>query len=117
MNKNATSIRNKYSKGDLAKEILKSFVLGGLVVSSFALPNLPQIFYLFGVNNSKDRYRGKRSIIQLQKKNMVKIYEKEGEDVAEITKNGKQKLLKYKFEEMKILGAEKMGRPVENYYF
>ena len=38
---------------------------------------------------------------------MVKIYEKNGEDVVEITKNGKQKLLKYKFEEMKILRPKK----------
>lgn len=107
MNKNAISIRDKCSKGDLAKEILKSFALGGLVISSFALPNLPQIFYLFGVENSRDRYRLKRSIIQLQNRKLVKIYEKDGEDVVEITKNGKQKLLKYKFEEMKILRPKK----------
>lgn len=107
MNKSAISIRDKCSKGDLAKEILKSFVLGGLVVSSFALPNLPKIFHLFGVDNSKDRYRVKRSIIQLQNRKLVKIYEKDGEDVVEITKNGKQKLLKYKFEEMKILRPKK----------
>lgn len=107
MNKNAISIRDKCSKGDLAKEILKSFALGGLVVSSFALPNLPQIFYLLGVENCRDRYRLKRSIIQLQNRKLVKIYEKDGEDVVEITKNGKQKLLKYKFEEMKILRPKK----------
>ncbi len=32
------SIRNNYSKGELAKEILRGLAIGGLIVASFALP-------------------------------------------------------------------------------
>ena len=107
MNKETRSIRNKYSRGELAKDILKGLALGGLIVSSFALPNLPQIFNLFGVDSSKDRFKVRRSINKLQKKKLVVIYEKDGMDVVEITKEGEKKILKYKLEEMKILRPKK----------
>ena len=107
MNKKTRSIRDKYSRGELAKDILKGLALGGLIVSSFALPNLPQIFHLFGVGSSKERFKVKRSISKLQKKKLVIIYEKDGMDVVEITKEGEKKISKYKLEEMKILRPKK----------
>ena len=91
----------------MAKDILKGLALGGLIVSSFALPNLPQIFHLFGVDGSKDRFKVRRSINKLQKKKLVVIYEKDGMDVVEITKEGEKKILKYKLEEIKILRPKK----------
>jgi len=98
MNKETRSIRDKYSRGELAKDILKGLALGGLIVSSFALPNLPQIFNLFGVDSSKDRFKVRRSINKLQKKKLVVIYEKDGMDIVEITKEGEKKISKYKLE-------------------
>ncbi len=95
-------IRNNYSRGELAKEILKGLAIGGLIVASFALPGLPQIFKLFGVNNSRDRYRIKRVVKNLKEKKLINLYEKDDEQIMEITERGRQRILKYKFDEMKI---------------
>jgi DNA-binding transcriptional regulator PaaX len=96
------SIRDNYSRGELAKEILKGLAIGGLIVASFALPGLPQIFSLLGINNAKDRYRVKRAIEALENNKLINIYEKDEEQVMEITEKGKRRVLKYKFDEMRI---------------
>ena len=96
------SIRDKYVKGELAKEILKGLAIGGLLVASFALPNLPQVFHLLGVKTARERYRVKRSISDLQKKKMINLYEKGDDLVMEITKEGEKRILKYRFDELKI---------------
>lgn len=96
------SIRDNYKRGELAKEILKGMAIGGLIVASFALPGLPQVFSLLGINNAKDRYRVRRAIEALKNKKLINIYEKNGEEVMEITEKGEKRILKYKFDEMKI---------------
>ncbi len=100
--KEEKSLRNNDSRRELTKEILKGLALGGLIVASFALPGLPQIFSLLGINNAKDRYRVKRAIEALENKKLINIYEKDGEQVVEITEKGGKRVLKYKFDEIKI---------------
>lgn len=108
-NKKATkiSIRDKYAKGELAKDILKGLAVGGLIVASFALPNLPQIFHLFGIKSSKDKFKLNRALHKLQKKKLVDIYEKGENMVVEITEKGNKKILKYKFDELKLTRPKK----------
>jgi len=101
------SIKNCYSRGELAQEILRGLALGGLIVASFALPGLPQIFSFLGINKAKDRYRVKRAITSLENKKLIDIYEKDGEQVAEITEKGEKRALRYKFEEMRIQRPKK----------
>jgi DNA-binding transcriptional regulator PaaX len=101
------SIRDNYSHGELTKEILKGMVMGGLIIASFALPNLPQIFSLFGVKTSRERYRLKRAIQNLEKQNFVDIYIKNGEEVMKITEKGKKRILKYQLEDMQIIRPKK----------
>ncbi len=101
------SIKDNYSRGEFAKEILKGLAIGGLIAASFVLPGLPQIFKLFGINNSRDRFRMKRAIQTLEKKKLINIYEKDGEEIMEITEGGNKRVLKYKFEEMKIIKPKK----------
>ena len=60
--KEEKSLRKNNSRRELTKEILKGLAMGGLIVASFVLPGLPQIFSLLGINNAKDRYRAKRAI-------------------------------------------------------
>ena len=105
--KEEKSIRNRDSRRELTKEILKGLAIGGLIVASFALPGLPQIFRLFGVDNAKDRYRIKRTIQALKEQKLINIYEKDGENIMEITEKGEKRVLKYKFEEMKIARPKK----------
>jgi len=105
--KEVRSIRESYSKGELAKEILKGLAVGGLIVASFALPNLPQVFSFFGIKSAKDRYRLKRTIQLLEKQKLIEIYEKGDEQVMEITEKGKKRILKYKFDELTITRPKK----------
>lgn len=106
-NKQKISIRDKNKKGEITKEILKGLATGGLIVASFALPNLPQIFSLLGIKNAKDRYRIKRTIESLKKKKLIEVYEKGNQEVMEITESGKKRVLFYKFEEMSLTRPKK----------
>lgn len=101
------SLRDNYSKNELTKEVLKGLAVGGVILSSFALPNLPQVLRLFGATNSRERYRIKRTILNLKKQKMVNIYERGGEDVMEVTEAGKKRILKYKLNEMGIKRPKK----------
>ena len=67
MNREIKSLRDNYSKGELAKEILKGLAAGGVIAASFALPNLPQVLTLFGATTSRERYRINRTIYNLKK--------------------------------------------------
>lgn len=93
------TLRSNYSKGELAKDILKDLAVGGILVSSLALPNLPQVLKFLGVVGAKDRYRVRRTIYNLKNKRLVNFYEN---GIIEITEKGKKKILQYDIEEMKI---------------
>lgn len=101
------SLRDNYYKGELAKEILKGLALGGLIVASFALPNLPQVFSFFGVKNAKDRYRIKRTVQYLENQKLIDFYERGDDQIMEITEKGEKRILKYKFDEMRIIRPKK----------
>ncbi len=101
------SIRDNYCRGELKKEILKGLILGGFIVASFALPNLPQILTLFDTKNSRERFKIKRVLKNLQNQKFIDIYEKDNEQIVKITEKGQQKILKYKFDELKITRPKK----------
>lgn len=101
------SIRDNYSRGELAKEILTGLAIGGLIVASFALPNLPQVFHLFGIKTARERYKMNRILQNLEKQKLIDIYEKGEDIVMEITEKGKKRILKYKFDEIVIVRPKK----------
>ncbi len=101
------SIRDNYSRGELAKEILKGLAIGGLIIASFALPNLPQVFHLFGVKTTRERYKMKRILQNFEKQKLINVYEKGDGMVMEITEKGKKRILKYKFDEIIIVRPKK----------
>jgi len=98
-NKETKKLRDNYSKGELAKEILKALAFGGILAASLALPNLPQVLKFLGAVGAKDKYRVKRTICNLKEKRLVNFYEN---GVIEITEKGKKKILQYDIEEMNI---------------
>ena len=108
--KQIVSIRDNYSRGELAKEILKGLAMGGLIAASFVAPNLSQVFSLFGVENSRDRYKIKRSIYGLSKRKLVMLHDKDGEEFIEVTEDGKKKILKYKLDDMFLARPKKWDR-------
>lgn len=99
-----------YEHGELAKEILKGLAFGGFIVLCLAMPNIAQVAKLFQAKNSKERYRFDRSLRNLQKKKLVRIYQKDGQDVVEITRDGKRKVLSYNIDEMKLKHARKWNK-------
>jgi len=97
--KESKILRSNYSKGELSKEILRALLVGGVVASSLALPNLPQVLNFLGVFGAKDRYRAKRTIYNLKEKRLVTLHEN---NAIEITEKGKRKILQYDLDEMNI---------------
>ncbi|MEK7460114.1 MAG: hypothetical protein AAB628_01020 [Patescibacteria group bacterium] len=91
-----------YERGELAKEILKGLAIGGFIVACIAMPNLAQVVKLFNPRNSRDRYRVAQSVRGLQKNKMVRIVNRKGYDVVEITAFGKKKVLEYDLENMHL---------------
>ncbi|KKS92511.1 MAG: hypothetical protein UV67_C0002G0001 [Parcubacteria group bacterium GW2011_GWC1_43_12] len=100
-------LKNNYSRGELAKEILKGLAVGGIIVVSLILPNLPQILKMFQAGKAKDRARIKRTVNALRRKKLVKFFRKNGQAVIRITEKGKRKVQEYSFENMKISRPKK----------
>lgn len=96
------SIRDPYKKGELAKEILVGLIKGGIIVSSFALPNVALILKMFEANDYRDRYKITRIVKNLKNKKLLDIYEKEGEERIEITEKGKKRIVRYQIDELKL---------------
>lgn len=96
-----------YERGELAKEILKGLALGGFIILCFAMPNLAQVVDLFKPRNSRDRYRVRQALSGLQKKKMVRIISRKGHDVVEITALGKNRVLEYDLENIKLNHKQK----------
>ena len=101
------SIRVTYSKGELAKDILKSLAIGGVLAAGFALPNIVQLLDFFGVTKSTERKKVLRAIEKMRQKKLVKVYEKNGLNVIEITELGKKKVLSYDLDNIKIIRPRK----------
>lgn len=95
-------MKEVYDKGELAKEILKGLAIGGFIVMCIAMPNIAQVANLFNATKSKDKYRFNRAVRSLQKKKLVRIYQRNGQDVVEITRGGSKKVLEYNIDEMKL---------------
>lgn len=92
----------EYEHGELARDILKGLAVGGFIVACLALPGLPQVVTLFGGSGARDRYRVAQAVRGLQKKRLVRVYERDGEDVVEITEAGKKKVLAYDLDDMTL---------------
>lgn len=104
-------MKGKYSKGELSKEILKGLALGGFIAACFVAPNFAQVAKLFGVKNSKDKWRIRRTLHNLTKEKLVKIsYNKKGEEIIKITGDGEKRILKYKFDDIEIPSPKKWDK-------
>ena len=84
----------------LTREILFMLAVGPIILSSFFLPNLPQILkplIKWRKNCGKiDRKRIHEAIQRLNKKRLVELVEKGGKLYIKITDNGKQLIRKIK---------------------
>ena len=101
------SIREKHIKGELAKNILKTLAVGGILAAGLALPNIVQVLDFFSATKSAEKFKIIRAIEGMKKRKLVIIYEKNGVDVVEITELGKKKVLSYDLENIKITRPNK----------
>mgnify|MGYP001593722733 CR=1 FL=1 len=95
-------MKKKYTRGEIAKIILKSLVVGGLFITVLALPGLAQIYTLFQPKNAVERGRIKRAVYNLQNQKIITMHKKDGKEIVEITQKGKKRILAYNLEDMEI---------------
>ena len=101
------SIREKHSKGELVKDILKNLAIGGVLTAGLVLPNIVQLLDFFGVTKSAEKFKIIGAIERMKQKKLVRIYHKDGADIIEITELGKKKVLSYDLENIKIIRSKK----------
>jgi len=93
---------SNFSKGEVAKIILKTLLAGVLIVTVLALPGIGVIGALFPGVNKRDRKKISRAFNQLQKQKLVSIVQKGGKTIIRITKKGNSRVLKFDFDDMQI---------------
>lgn len=91
-----------YQKGELAKNILEIAFRASFILASLAMPGLPQIFKIFKANSAQERYRLRRAIKSLADKELIRILERNDQEIVEITRKGKSMLLKYEFDDLEL---------------
>jgi len=103
-------MRKHYSKGELAKEILRGLALGGFIVTCFVCPNFAQVAKMFEADGWDNKRRLKQSLHGLKKKKLITFDKKDGSMIIEITEEGRKKILKYDYDEIEIREPKKWDR-------
>ena len=85
---------------EVAKIVLKCLVIGSVAVAVVALPGMAPVLKLFMKEDKKYKFR--KTLYELKRNCIIKMYYKDGEEVIEITEKGRKRLLKYEFDDMKI---------------
>ncbi|MBI3093199.1 MAG: hypothetical protein HYZ02_03120 [Candidatus Levybacteria bacterium] len=96
------------------KELLKIIGIGALIVVSLAMPGLPKVYFLLKGKNKKPLYFDKKNlssqIWRLKNKELINISEERGDTIIRLTEKGKEKVLRYNFEELELERPEKWDR-------
>lgn len=93
------------------KDVLSAIAISGFVVSSFIFPSLP--IALSAIHKQWKKVNKTdlgRIITRLKKQNMVSISEKNGEIQIRVTEKGKNRLLEYNFENIRIKSKRRDGK-------
>jgi DNA-binding transcriptional regulator PaaX len=96
--------KRKNRKSDVFKIILKIIASGTLVSAIFLLPGSAILLKEFLNKNkiSHDYKRFRESLRIIEKKKLIRIIQKNGEDFLEITNLGEKELWRYNIEELEI---------------
>jgi len=95
-------MKEKYKKGELAKEILKYVALGGMVIVCVSMPGMAIVLNMFSPKDQKERNKIRRAFKNLEKQHLVSMHTKNGKDVIKITEKGKKRFLRYEFEDLMV---------------
>ena len=90
-------------RNEIIKDVLLALGVIGLVVVAVVAPNFVGVLGKLFISGKKYKNAQiKRSLFSLEKRGFVSISQEGGKTVIKLTKNGKQKMLKYKIDSMKI---------------
>ncbi|MBI2607929.1 MAG: hypothetical protein HYW51_03845 [Candidatus Doudnabacteria bacterium] len=92
----------KISRKQVAKGVLLALGLAGVIVVAAAAPNLFAAFGRFGDFSKTRKDNFKRSLEKLKKDGLVSMSYEGNKIVMKLTKNGKEKILKYQVDDLKI---------------
>lgn len=88
--------------------MILNILLGvGVLTTAIVAPNAVQLFKYFMPRNSQDRWKVKRSFVQLEKKGLIKRKTTNGEDYYSLTLLGNDRAKKYRLHSMKIVPQKK----------
>ncbi len=96
-----------FKRNELTKKILLTAAgiagIAALLAVAVMAPNAVQIFKFF----DGDKNKIKKGLKRLNQQKLIEIFEKDGEQMVKITEKGKQRILKYNFDELKIKRPKK----------
>lgn len=102
MNKKKRGYKKEYKKGEITKAVLKSLLIGGMIIAVVALPGMAPVLNLFQSSDNRSRRKFRNGLYRMKKQKLVEIYYINNEEVVEITEKGKKRLLQYDYDDMKI---------------
>ncbi len=89
----------------LAQEVLLLLAGAGVLSLAVLMPGLGKV--MSAVVRAHEKGNFQKRLAKLKSKNLVRIYQKDGQEVVEITKEGIKTALQYKFSEMEIKKPKK----------
>ena len=94
----------KFKKSTIAKCVLATLAVGGVITIAAIAPNSLQMLKMFGVD--KKRYKSQsvyKALKRMAKQNIIEIVkETDDKTTISITKNGKNKLIEHNIDNMEI---------------
>lgn len=97
-------------KNEIAKIILGGLVLTGGIIVLTAMPGLAEAFRPFMNKKKVDNARFRRSFNSLVKSGLIGIGKDGDKTVVKLTKEGKNKVLKFKFQDLVIEKQKKWDK-------
>lgn len=94
-------------RNEIAKVILGILAGVGIVTLALVTPGvLPAIMDAFGLKKKYSRKQAQQSLVKLEKSKLISLTQEAGKTVVRLTKQGREKLLKFKLEDMRIISEK-----------
>lgn len=98
-------------RDEIIKDVLYALGAIGLIGVAIIAPNFVGVLGEYFLSNHKYKNQQlKRSLLSLEKRGMVSMKQEGDKTVIKLTKDGKQKLLKFKLDDIKIKPQKKWDR-------
>ena len=90
-------------RNEIAKAILATLGVVGVVTVAVLFPGvLPAMAEVFGLKKKYSQKQLQQSLAKLEKSKLISITDNVGKTIVRLTKLGKEKVLKFKFDDLRI---------------